>query len=48
VFIRLDFLRDFKNNLELLSIEDQADFTEALERDSTRMDVAKLATREFH
>lgn len=46
--IRLDFLRDFKNCLSLLSKEDHCDFTEELEKDSSRMVIAKLATREFH
>jgi hypothetical protein len=46
--IRIDFLRDFKNCLALLSKEDHCEFTEALEKDSSRMDIAKLATREFH
>ena len=46
--MRLDFLRDFKNCLELLSLEDHVDFTEAIESDSTRTEIMKLATREFH
>ena len=48
VYLRLDFLRDFKNCLELLSLEDHVDFTEAIESDSTRTEIMKLATREFH
>ena len=31
--IRLDFIRDFKNCLKLLSSEDHADFVEELEKD---------------
>jgi hypothetical protein len=46
--IRLDFLRDFKNCLRLLSKEDHCDFIEELEKDSSRMVIAKLANRVFH
>ena len=46
--IRLDFLRDFKNKLSLLSCEDEVVFREQLERDSTRQVIAKLATQKFH
>ncbi len=42
--IRLDFLRDFKNKLSLLSREDEVVYREQLERDSTRQIIAKLAT----
>ena len=45
--IRLDFLRDFKNKLGLLSQDDEIVFREQLERDSTRQVIAKLATRSF-
>ena len=45
--IRLDFLRDFKNKLGLLSKHDEIVFREQLERDSTRQVIAKLATRSF-
>jgi len=31
-----------------LSLEDHVEFTEAIEKDSTRMEIMKLATREFH
>jgi len=41
-------LRDFKNCLGLLSKEDHSNFIEELEKDETRMELAKLATREFH
>ena len=34
--IRLDFLRDFKNKLHLLTSEDEVVFREMLERDQTR------------
>lgn len=47
-FIRLEFLRDFNNCLKLLSKQDHAEFKEELEKDSTRMLIAKLATRNFH
>ena len=46
--IRLDFLRDFKNCLKLLNREDHSDFTEELEKDSYRLEIAKLAHRVFH
>ena len=46
--IKLDFIRDFKNCLKLLSDEDYADYVEELEKDHTRMTIAKLATRNFH
>jgi hypothetical protein len=46
--IRLDFLRDFKNCLKLLSKEEYCEFVEELEKDTTRMEIAKLAHREFH
>lgn len=46
--IRLDFLRDFKNCLRLLSKEDHSDYTEELEKDSSRINIAKLAHRHFH
>jgi len=46
--IRLDFLRDFKNCLGLLSKQDHCEYSEELEKDSSRMVIAKLATREFH
>ena len=45
--IRIDFLRDFKNKLGLLSTEDEVLYAECLERDSTRQVIAKLATRSF-
>ncbi len=47
-FIRLDFLRDFNNCLKLLSQQDHAEYIEELEKDSTRMVIAKLATKSFH
>ena len=34
--VRIDFLRDFKNKLGLLSTEDEVLYSECLERDSTR------------
>lgn len=46
--IRLDFLRDFKNKLHLLTSEDEVVFREMLERDQTRQKIAKLATSNFH
>ena len=46
--VRLDFLRDFKNCLRLLSKEDHCDYIEELERDISRMNIAKLAHRNFH
>ena len=46
--IRLDFLRDFKNKLGLLTDEDEVIFREMLERDQTRQRIAKLATSSFH
>ena len=42
--IRLDFLRDFKNKLGLLTCEDEVIFREMLERDQTRQKIAMLAT----
>lgn len=48
VYLRLDYLRDFKNCLKLLSNQDHVEFTEAIERDSTRTEIMKLATKEFH
>ena len=47
-YIRLDFLRDFNNCLKLLSSQDHAEYIEELEKDSTRMTIAKLATKGFH
>lgn len=46
--IRLDFIRDFKNCLKLLSDQDYADYVEELEKDATRTNIAKLATCQFH
>lgn len=46
--IRLDFLRDFWNCLRLLSKEDHCDYIEELEKDSSRLNIAKLAHRNFH
>ena len=34
--IRIDFLRDFKNKMSLLTIEEEILFREELERDTTR------------
>ena len=34
--VRLDFIRDFRNLLKLLSKEDEVVFIEQLERDKTR------------
>jgi hypothetical protein len=45
--IRLDFIRDFRNVLNLLTKEDEVSFIEQLARDKTRQKVAKLATRNF-
>ena len=45
--VRLDFLRDFNNKLKLLTDEDEVVFREMLERDTTRQQFAKLATRNF-
>ena len=45
--IRIDFLRDFKNKLGLLTTEDEVLYSECLERDSTRQVIAKLATKSF-
>lgn len=33
--VRLDFLRDFKNKLQLLTSEDEVVYREMLERDQT-------------
>jgi hypothetical protein len=46
--IRLDFLRDFKNCLNLLSSQMYSEFINELDADSQYMDIAKFATREFH
>ena len=46
--LRIDFLRDFRNCLGLLSSEKHAEFVNELERDTTFMDLAKFATRELH
>ena len=46
--LRLDFLRDFRNCLSLLSKEKHAEFVNELEKDTSFMDLAKFATRELH
>jgi len=45
--MKIEFLRDFKNCLQLLSDQKQAEFVDSLERDTTRMQIAKVATRNF-
>ena len=45
--VRIDFLRDFKNKLGLLTEEDEVTFREQLERDTNRQTIAKLATSKF-
>ena len=45
--VKLDFIRDFRNVLGLLSMEDSIEFMEQLERDSTRQILAKLPTRKM-
>lgn len=42
--IKLDFIRDFRNVLGLLSADDSIEYMEQLERDTTRQAIAKLAT----
>ena len=42
--IKLDFIRDFRNVLGLLSSNDSIEFMEQLERDTNRQNIAKLAT----
>ena len=45
--VQLNFLRDFRNCLQLLSTEDEVCYIEQLERDTTRQKIAKLATHNF-
>ena len=45
--IKLDFVRDFRNVLNLLSVEDSIDYMECLERDTTRQVIAKLAAHKM-
>ena len=42
--VKLDFIRDFRNVLGLLPTEDSILFMESLERDTTRQQIAKLAS----
>lgn len=45
--VKLDFIRDFRNVLGLLSDEDSIEFMDQLERDTTRQILAKLSTRKM-
>lgn len=45
--IKLDFIRDFRNVLGLLPVEDSILYMESLERDTTRQAIAKLATNKM-
>ena len=46
--LRLDFLRDFRNCLKLLTPDMYAEFVDELDKDTTYMRLAKFATREMH
>ena len=48
VRVKLEFIRDFKNKLRLLSEEDECVYVDQLERDSSRVKIAKLATKNFY
>ena len=46
--IKIDFLRDFKNCLKLLSDSDYFSYVEQLESDVTRMQIARMPTTRFN
>ena len=47
VKIKLEFIRDFRNVLGLLSDIEESEYVDQLERDISRQRVAKLATMNF-